>query len=41
LDQIKVLTDMFIDRFDGDALAQPGKVQDIWGEAEGQAQNQN
>lgn len=39
-DQIKVLTDVFVDRFDGDALAQPGKVQEIWGESDGQDQNQ-
>lgn len=29
-DQIKVLTDVFISRFDGDDLAQPEAVQDIW-----------
>jgi len=41
-DQIKVLTDMFIDRFDGDGLASPERVQEIWSEdAEGQNQNQN
>jgi hypothetical protein len=40
-DQIKVLTDMFVDRFDGDGLAQPERVQDIWGSGDGQNQNQN
>ena len=31
-DQIKVLTDMFITRFDGDDLANPENVQKIWGD---------
>lgn len=35
LDQIKVLTDIFISRFDGDQLAQPERVQEIW-ESEGE-----
>lgn len=30
LDQIKVLTDIFISRFDGDELARPEKVDEIW-----------
>jgi len=33
LDQIKVLTDMFVTRFDGDDLANPENVQRIWGSA--------
>jgi hypothetical protein len=35
LDQIKVLTDTFVTRFDGDDLADPDKVQEIWSNAEG------
>jgi len=35
IDHIKVLTDVFVSRFDGDALAQPEKVQEIW-ESEGE-----
>jgi len=35
IDQIKVLTDVFISRFDGDKLAQPERVQEIW-ESEGE-----
>ena len=35
IDQIKVLTDIFISRFDGDTLAQPEQVQEIW-ESEGE-----
>ncbi len=31
IDQIKVLTDMFITRFDGDRLANPKNVQKVWG----------
>lgn len=31
LDQIKVLTDMFENPFDGEALANPEFVQDVWG----------
>ena len=30
LDQIKVLTDMFVSRFDGDELADPELVDEIW-----------
>ncbi len=30
LDQVKVLTDMFITRFDGDSLASSKKVQEVW-----------
>ncbi len=30
IDQIKVLTDMFITRFDGDSLASPKSVQKVW-----------
>ena len=30
IDQIKILTDTFVTRFDGDDLANPDKVQDIW-----------
>ena len=33
--QIKVLTDVFVSRFDGDNLARPEKVQEIW-ESEGE-----
>ncbi len=35
LDHIKVLTDVFVSRFDGDTLARPEKVQEIW-ESEGE-----
>ena len=35
LDYVKVLTDTFVTRFDGDDLADPTKVQDIWSNAEG------
>jgi len=35
LDQVKVLTDTFVTRFDGDDLANPEKVQEIWSNAEG------
>ncbi|MFW5745000.1 MAG: flagellar filament outer layer protein FlaA, partial [Spirochaetota bacterium] len=31
LDQIKVLTDMFETGFDGEQLAEPGFVQEVWG----------
>ncbi len=31
LDQVKVLTDLFITRFDGDNLANSKKVQEVWG----------
>ncbi len=34
-DQIKVLTDVFISRFDGDDLSQPETVQEIWADAGG------
>ena len=34
LDQIKVLTDTFVTRFDGDDLADPELVQEIWANAE-------
>ena len=34
-DQIKVLTDVFISRYDGDDLAQPEAVDEIWAEAGG------
>ena len=34
-DQIKVLTDVFVSRFDGDELARPDRVQEIW-ESEGE-----
>ena len=30
IDQIKVLTDMFITRFDGDSLASPKSIQKVW-----------
>lgn len=32
IDQIKVLTDMFVSRFDGDDLALPEKVSEVWSE---------
>jgi len=35
IDQIKVLTDVFVSRFDGDELARPERVQEIW-ESEGE-----
>ena len=35
LDQIKILTDSFVTRFDGDNLADPTLVQEIWANAEG------
>lgn len=35
LDQIKVLTDVFVSRFDGDNLARPEVIQKIW-ESEGE-----
>ena len=35
VDQIKVLTDTFVTRFDGDDLADPSNVQGIWANAEG------
>ena len=35
LDQIKILTDSFVTRFDGDDLADPAYVQEIWANAEG------
>ncbi len=38
LDQLKVLTDVFVTRFDGDALAQPDRVNDIWQEGQGTQQ---
>jgi hypothetical protein len=31
LDHIKVLTDVFVYRFDGDALTDPERVEEIWG----------
>ncbi|MCL2294726.1 MAG: flagellar filament outer layer protein FlaA [Spirochaetes bacterium] len=34
LDQIKVLTDIFTTRFDGDELADPERVEEIWGSFE-------
>ncbi len=34
LDQLKVLTDVFVTRFDGDGLASPEKVEEIWQETE-------
>lgn len=30
IDQIKILTDTFVSRFDGDELTRPEKVQEIW-----------
>jgi hypothetical protein len=36
LDQIKVLTDTFVDRFDGDELARPERVDEIWQENGGE-----
>lgn len=35
MDQIKILTDTFVTRFDGDDLANPEKVQEIWSNAQG------
>jgi hypothetical protein len=35
IDQMKILTDSFVTRFDGDDLADPMKVQEIWSNAEG------
>ena len=35
IDQMKILTDTFVTRFDGDDLADPMKVQEIWSNAEG------
>lgn len=35
LDQIKILTDSFVTRFDGDDLADPAYVQEIWANAGG------
>jgi len=35
IDQIKILTDTFVTRFDGDKLADPQWVQDVWSNAEG------
>ena len=35
IDQIKILTDTFITRFDGDDLVDPAKVEEIWSNAEG------
>ena len=35
LDQVKILTDTFVTRFDGDDLANPDKVQEIWSSAQG------
>jgi hypothetical protein len=32
LDQIKILTDLFETRYDGDELEDPQKIQEIWGE---------
>ncbi|MFO7849321.1 MAG: flagellar filament outer layer protein FlaA [Spirochaetia bacterium] len=32
IDHVKVLTDLFVDRFDGDGLAQPDRVDEIWQE---------
>jgi hypothetical protein len=37
LDQIKVLTDVFISRFDGDALTDPEKIEELWGGVENNA----
>jgi hypothetical protein len=37
LDQIKVLTDVFISRFDGDALTDPDKIEELWGGVENNA----
>lgn len=31
LDQIKVLTDVFVSRFDGDELTNPEQVEELWG----------
>ncbi len=36
LDQLKVLTDTFESRFDGDILAEPDVIEDIWSNQEGQ-----
>jgi hypothetical protein len=35
LDQVRILTDTFVTRFDGDDLADPEKVQEIWANARG------
>lgn len=35
-DQIKTLSDVFIDRFDGDMLAETERIQEIWNTREGQ-----
>jgi len=35
IDQIKILTDSFVTRFDGDDLADPAWLQEIWSNAEG------
>lgn len=34
IDHIKVLTDVFVSRFDGDGLAQPDRVDEIWQEGQ-------
>ena len=35
IDRIKILTDTFVTRFDGDDLANPAKAQEIWANARG------
>ncbi len=37
LDQLKVLTDVFITRFDGDALTDPERIEELWGGVENNA----
>lgn len=34
IDHVKVLTDVFVSRFDGDGLAQPERVDEIWQEGQ-------
>lgn len=38
IDHLKVLTDVFVSRFDGDSLAQPEQVDEIWQEGDNQGQ---
>lgn len=38
IDQLKILTDVFESRFDGDALAQPDKIDEMWGGSENETE---
>lgn len=41
IDQVKILTDSFVTRFDGDDLANPERVEEIWSNVEGNITNED